>query len=139
MDDLSWDCCLTVLLCLCVVVSLQRVRKRGVHREGGARDTILFRCPCAEVGHLTSFGAEGTPGVAFPSAGLVTERAGHARDYTTVNLRIGQRSTRADLVRGGDLQQSVQAALIDLREAEEFDSELPPFTPTDCGGLDCNG
>ena len=106
MDDLPWDCCLTILLCLCVVVSLQRVRKRGVHRESGDRDTILFRCPGAEVGHLTSFGTEGAPGVAFPSAGLMTEGAGHARDYTTVNLRIGQWSTRADLLRSGDLQQS---------------------------------
>jgi hypothetical protein len=56
-----------------------------------------------------------------------------------VNARIGRRSTRADLGRGGDLQQSVQAALIELREAEEFDSELPTFTPTDRGGLDRNG
>ena len=100
---------------------------------------IAFSCPGAEVSHLTSFRAEGPPGVAFPSAGLVTEWAGHARDCTTVNLRIGRRSTRADLVCGGNLQQSVQAALIDLREAEKFDSELSPFTPTDCGGLDCNG
>ena len=99
----------------------------------------MFRCPGAEVGHLASFGAEGAPGVAFTGAGLVTEGAGHARYCTTLNPRIGQQSSRADLVRGGDLQQSVQATLIDLREAEEFDSELPTFTPTDRGGLDRNG
>ena len=139
VGDLYLDCCLTVLLCLCVVVSLQRVGERGVHREGGARDTIPFRCPGAEVGHLTSFRAEGAPGVAFPGAELVTEGTGHVRHCTTLNPRIGQRSTRVDLLRGGDLQQSVQAALIDFREAEEFDSELPTFTPTDRGGFDCNG
>ena len=130
---------LAVLLCLCVVVSLQRVGGRGVHREGGAWYAITFRCPGAEVGHLASFRAEGAPGVVSPGAGLVTEGAGHARHCTTVNARIGQRSTRADLGRGGDLQQSVQAALIDLREAKEFDSELPAFTPTDRGGLNRNG
>ena len=139
VDDLSLDCCLTVLLCLCVAVPLQRVGERGVHREGGAWYAIPFRCPGAEVGHLTSFRAEGAPEVAFPGAGLVAEGTGHARHCTMVNARIGQRSTRADLGRGGDLQQSVQAALIELREAEEFDSELPTFTPTDRGGLDRNG
>ena len=69
----------------------------------------------------------------------MAEGAGHARHYTMVNARFGQRSTRANLGRGGDLQQSVQAALIHLREAEEFDSELPTLTPTDRGGLDRNG
>ena len=130
---------LTGLLCLCVVVSLQRVGERGVYHDGGTWYAITFRCPGAEVSHLTSFRAEGAPEVAFPGAGLVTEGAGHARYCTTLKPRIGQRSTLADLVCGGDLQQSVQAALIDLREAEEFDSELPTFTPTDRGGLDCNG
>jgi len=33
----------------------------------------------------------------------------------------------------------MQAPLIELRETEKFDSELPTFTPTDCGGLDRNG
>ena len=139
MDDLYLNCCLTVLLCLRIVVSLQRGGERGVHREGGTWYAITFRCPGAKVGHLTSFRAEGAPGVAFPGAGLVAEGTGHARHCTMVNARIGQRSTRADLGRSGDLQQSVQAALIDLREAEEFDSELPTFTPTDRGGLDRNG
>jgi len=32
-----------------------------------------------------------------------------------------------------------QAALIDLREAEEFESELPSLTPTDRGGFNRNG
>jgi len=139
VDDLSLDCSLTVLLCLCVVVSLQRVGDRRVCHEGWARDTIPFRCPGAEVGHLTSFRAEGAPGVAFPGAGLVAEGTDHDQHCTTLNPRIVQRSTRADLVRGGDLQQSVQTALIDLRETEEFDSELPTFTPTNRGGLDRNG
>ena len=130
---------LTGLLCFCVVVSLQRVGERGVHREGVAWYAITFRCPGAEVGHLASFRAEGAPGVAFPGAGLATEGAGHAYHCTTLNPRIGQRSTRADLVRGDDLQQSVQAALIDLREAEEFDSKLPTSTPTDRSGLDRDG
>jgi hypothetical protein len=102
-----WTVWLTVLLCLCVVVSLQRVGKRGVHHEGGAWYAITFRCPGAEVGHLTSFRAEGAPGVAFPGDGLVAEGTGHARHCTTLNPRIGQRSTLADLMRGGDLQQSV--------------------------------
>ena len=39
----------------------------------------------------------------------------------------------------GSLSPSVQAALIDLREAEEFDTELPSLTPTDRGGFDRNG
>jgi hypothetical protein len=56
-----------------------------------------------------------------------------------LNPRIGQRLTWADLVRGGHLQQSVQAALIDLREVEKFDSKLPTSTPTNRGGLDRNG
>ena len=135
----GWDCCLTVLVGLCAVVSLQRVGDRCVCHEGWARDTIPFRCPGAEVGHLTSFRTEGVPRVAFPGAGLVTEGTGHARHYTMVNTRIGQRSTLADLGRSGDLQQPVQMALIDLREAEEFDSKLPTLTPTDRGGLDRNG
>ena len=130
---------LIILRCLCVVVFLQRVGERGVHRESVAWYAIMFRCPGAEVGHLTSFRAEGAPGVAFPGAGLVAEGTGHARHCTTLNPRIGQRSTLADLVRGGNLQQSVQAALIDLREAEEFDPKLPTFTPTDRGGLNRNG
>ena len=104
VDDLLWDCCLTVLWCLCVVVSLQGIGKRGVHHEGGARDTILFCCPGSEVGHVTSFGAEGAPGVTFPCAGLVTERTSHARHCTTPNPWIGPRSTRTDLLGGGDLQ-----------------------------------
>lgn len=101
---LPWDGWLTVLLCLWIVVSLRRVGKRGVYHEGGAGDTISFRCPGTKVGHLTSFGTEGAPGVTFPGAGLVTERTHHARHCTTLNPWIGQRSTRADLLRGGDLQ-----------------------------------
>jgi hypothetical protein len=46
---------LTVLLCLCVVVSLQRVGERCVRCEGGAWYAITFRGPGAEVGHLTTF------------------------------------------------------------------------------------
>jgi hypothetical protein len=42
-------------------------------------------------------------------------------------------------VGGGDLQQSVQAMLIDFREVEEFDSKLATLTPTDRGGFDRNG
>ncbi len=99
----------------------------------------MFHCPGAEVVHLTSLRAEGAPGVAFPGAGMVAEGTGHARHYTMANTRIGERSTRADLGRSSDLQQPVQAALVDLREAEEFDSELPTFTPTNRGGLDRNG
>ena len=139
VDDQCLNCRLTVLLCLCVVVSLQRGGERGVHGEGGARYPITVSCPGAEVAHLTSFRAEGSPGVVFPGAGLVAEGTGHARHCTTLNPRIRQRSTRADLVGGDDLQQSVQAALIDFREAEEFDSELPTFGPTNRGGLDRSG
>jgi hypothetical protein len=69
----------------------------------------------------------------------MTEGTGHARDCTTRHPRFERRSTRADLVRGGDLQQSVQTALIDFRETEEFDSKFPTFTPTDRGGLDRDG
>ncbi|HEX7093135.1 MAG TPA: hypothetical protein VF205_05610 [Nitrospiraceae bacterium] len=82
------DCWLTILLCLCVVVSLQRVGERGVHRESGAWYAIMFRCPGAEVRQLTSFGAEGAPGVVFPGAGLVAEGIGHARHCTTLNPRM---------------------------------------------------
>jgi hypothetical protein len=90
-----------------VVVSLQRVGRRGVHCEVGAGDTISFRCPGAKVGHLTSFRAERAPGIAFPDAGLAAERTDHARHYTMVNTGMGQRLTRADLAHGGDLQQSL--------------------------------
>ena len=91
-----------VLLCLCVIVSLQRVWERGVHCERGAGNAIPFRCPGAEVGQLTSFRAEGAPGITFPDTGLVTEGADHAQHYTMLSLKIGQEPTRADLIgRGG--------------------------------------
>ena len=83
-------------LCFCVIVSLQRIWERGVHCESGAGNAIPFRCPGAEVGHLTSFRAKGTPGIAFPNAGLVTEGAHHAQHYTMLSLKIGQEPTRAD-------------------------------------------
>lgn len=69
---------LTSLLCVWVVVSLERVGERGVHREGLAWYAIAVRCPGAEVGHLAAFRAEGAPGVALPRGGVATERAGHA-------------------------------------------------------------
>lgn len=81
---------ITVLLRLSVVVSFQRVRERSIQRQGGAGYAIAFRRPCAEVGHLTSFRAEGTPGVALPGAGLATEGAGHVGHYTMLNLKIYQ-------------------------------------------------
>jgi hypothetical protein len=40
---------------------------------------VTFHRPGAQVGHLTSLGAEGAPGVAFPRTGLMAERADHAR------------------------------------------------------------
>ena len=72
--------------------------------RGGAWYAITVRCPGAEVDQLASFRAEGAPGIAFPRGGLVTEGAGHVRQYIMPNLRIGQRLTRLDLGRGGDLQ-----------------------------------
>ena len=77
VGDLPLDCCLTVSLCLCRVVSLQRVWGRGVHRDGGSWYTVTFRRPGAEIGHLTSFRAERSPGVAIPGAGFVAEGTGH--------------------------------------------------------------
>ncbi len=97
--------CLTVLRCLCVVVSFKRVGKRCVHGEGGTWYAITIRCPGTEIGHLTSLRAEGAPGVAFPSAGVVAEGTDHARHCIIVSARISQRSTRADLGRSGELQQ----------------------------------
>jgi hypothetical protein len=85
-----------VLLCLCVIVSLQRVWERGVHCERGTGNAIPFRCPGAEVSQLTSFRAKGAPGIAFPDAGLVAEGADHARHYTMLSLKISQEPTRAD-------------------------------------------
>lgn len=139
MDDLSQGCCLTGLLGCCIVVLLQRVGERGIHRESGAGYAVTFRCPGAEVGHLTMLRTEGAPGIAFPGAGLVAEGADHAWHCTMVNARIGQRSTLGGVVSGRDVQQSLQAALIDLRETEKFDAELPASTPTNRGGLDGNG
>jgi len=55
-----------------------------------------------------------------------------------LNPRIGQRSTLVDLLRGCDVQQSVKATLIDLREAEKFDAKFPAFAPTNRGRLDGN-
>ena len=95
---------LTVGLYLCVGVFLQRVGKRAVHCEVGTWYAIAVGCPGAEVGQLASFRAEGAPGVPFPRGGLVTERAGHVRQYIMPNLRIGQRLTWLDLWRSGDLQ-----------------------------------
>lgn len=97
-------CLCRVLRCFDVVLFLQRVGKRTVHCEVGTWYAIAVGCPGAEVGQLASFRAEGTPGIAFPRSGLVTEGAGHARQYIMPNLRIGQRLTRLDLGRGGDLQ-----------------------------------
>ncbi len=91
-----------VLLCLCVIDSLQRVWERGVHCERGAGNAIPFRCPGAEIGQLTSFRAKGAPGIAFPDAGLVTEGTDHAQHYTMLSLKISQEPTGADLMcRGG--------------------------------------
>ena len=87
-----------VLLCLCVIVSLQRVWERGVHCERGAGNAIPFRCPGAEVSQLTSFRAKGAPGIAFPDAGLVTEGTDHAQHYTMLSLKIRQEPTGADLM-----------------------------------------
>ncbi len=72
-----WSC-LTMLLGRCIVVLLQRVGARGIHRESGAGYAVTFRSPGAEVSHLTMLGTEGAPGIAFPGAGLATEGAGHA-------------------------------------------------------------
>lgn len=55
MDNLSQGCCLTMLLSLCAVVLLGRVRKRGMCGERGTWYPILSRCPSPEIGHLTSF------------------------------------------------------------------------------------
>ncbi len=93
-----------ILLCLCVIVSLQRVWGRGVHCERGAGNAIPFRCPGAEVGQLTSFRAKGAPGIAFPDAGLVTKGADHAQHYTMLSLKIGQEPTRANLMCRGGMQ-----------------------------------
>ena len=87
VDKLSLDCCLTILLCLGVIVSFQRDGERCVHGEGGIWYAVTFRCPGAEVGHLTSLRTEGAPGVAFPGARLVAEGTDHARHCTMVNIR----------------------------------------------------
>ena len=108
VDALPVDWRLTVLLFLGVVVSFQRAGERGVfYAEGGTWYAVTIRCPGAQVGYLTPFRAEGAPRVVFPGAGFVAEGAGHARQCTMVNAKIGRRSTRAYLGRGGDLQQSV--------------------------------
>jgi hypothetical protein len=114
VDDLFRDCCLTVLLCLCVVVTLQRLGERGVHREGGAWYAVTFPCPGADVDHLASLRTEGAPGVPFPGAGLVAEGTDHALHCTMMKARISRQLIRADLGRSGELQQAMQAALIDL-------------------------
>ena len=137
--DLYLEGSLTVPLLLSAVVPIQRIWKRGVRGDAGTWKAIPFRCPSAKVNYLTSFRAEGAPGITLPCDGLATEWAGHTRHCTTLNPRIGQRSTLGDVVRGRDVQQSVQAALIDLREAEKFDPEFPAHTPTNRSGLDGNG
>jgi len=96
-------CTCSVLRCLCVVAFLQGVGERPVHGEGWTWYAIAVRGPGAEVGYLASFRAERAPGVVFPHGGLVTEGAGHVRQYIMLNQRIDQWSTRADLGRGGDL------------------------------------
>lgn len=40
--------------------------------------------------------------------------------------------------RGGDIQQSLQSVVIELREVQEFDAELAMIRPPDRRGLDCN-
>lgn len=101
--DFSWDHGPATVL-RCVAVFFQRVGKRAVHCEVGTWYAIAVGCPGAEVGQLASFRAEGAPGIAFPRGGLVTEGAGHVRQYIMPSLRISQRLTRLDLGRGGDLQ-----------------------------------
>jgi hypothetical protein len=95
---------------VCIIVPFHRVGERGVDHDGGTWYSILFRCPGAEVGHLTAFRAEGAPGVVFPGAGLVTEGADHNRHYTMLRLKIGQEPTRADVICRDGLQQSVKTA-----------------------------
>lgn len=52
--------------------------QRRREREGWTGNTILPRGPCAQVCHLASFGAEGTPRIAGPRDRLATSRADHA-------------------------------------------------------------
>lgn len=94
----------TVLRCFDVVVFFQRVGQRAVRCEVGTWYAVAVGCPGAEVGQLASFRTEGAPGIAFPRGGLVTEGAGHVRQYIMPSVRIGQRLTRLDLGGGGDLQ-----------------------------------
>ena len=114
VDDRPRVYCLTPLLRFNVVVSLQGVVKRGVRHQGGSRDSIPFRCPGTEVGKLAAFGTEGAP--------------------WSVSGQLGR-----NVLAGGTLQQSAEAALIDFREAEEFDAKLPALAPTDRGRFDRNG
>src|SRR6185295_3711635 len=130
VDDRPRVYCLTPLLRFNVVVALQGVVKRGVRHQGGSRDSIPFRCPDTEVGKLAAFGTEGAPWVTFPGTGLVTERTSHVcivphRIRGSVSGQLGR-----NVLAGGTLQQSAEAALIDFREAEEFDAKLPALAPT---------
>ena len=94
----------TILPCVNVAVFFQRVGQRTVHCEVGTWYAVAVGCPGAEVGQLASFRTEGAPGIAFPRGGLVAEGAGHVRQYIMPSVRIGQRLTRLDLGRAGDLQ-----------------------------------
>src|SRR5580765_876552 len=134
MNDLSLDCCLTVSLCLCLAVSLQRVWGRGLHRDGGSWHAITFRCPGAEIGHLTSLRAEGSPRIAIPDAGFVTEGTGHAaivarriRESFAVNSGGSGARWRLVAIGGGGADRSPRGRGIRLR-TRHLDSNGPRRT-----------
>lgn len=106
------------------------------HQQVWTGNAILLRSPRAEVDQLAAFRAEGTPRIAFPGSWLTAERAGHAGFYHTSEM-AGSAGTNG---KGGlGLQKSVQAILVDFRQAKELNSELPVSAPANRGRLDSDG
>lgn|SRR5512146_2758665 len=104
----------------------------GFYGEVISRNTVLFCSPGAEIGDLAAFGAERTPGIAFPGRWLTAEGTGHARYFTT-RAGVWTHSARTDLIAGPGLKQSLQATLVYFRDPDEFDPKLPVFTPANRG------
>ena len=109
---------------------------RQLHEQIWAWHTVLLRGPGAEVCQLTAFRAERPPGIAMPRGRPTAQRAGH---FGILTHRRKKGSAVADRVARLCVKQTVQSILVDLRNAEELNSELTMFAPTNRCRLDRNG
>lgn len=104
-------------------------------------NTILFSGPRSQIRDLTTLRTEWTPGICFPCRGLVAQGTGHGRSVTSEPNEV-QSLERRLIVRHcswpSDLEQPLQPALIQIREAQELNTELAMIRPSNRGGMDGN-